>query len=480
MNDTLLRLYHALPGPARSTLATLRGLQLRFWRYGRETEALIAGAREREHWAPDRWRAWQEERLAFVLHRAATQVPYYRELWRKRRSAGDRRSWAYLEHWPVLEKDTLRAHAAALIADDCSPRRMWEDHTSGTSGKPLTVWRSRAAERHLYALAAARRRQWYGVSRQNRSAILGGQLVTPQRQRHPPFWVWNAALRQLYMSSYHLGPRFLPAYFDALVRYRVTYIEGYTSSLFALAQEALRLGRDDLCMAVAITNAEPLPEYQRRVIAQAFHCPVRETYGMAEAVVAASECEAGHMHLWPEVGWTEVLEHGAPTVPGTVGELVCTGLLNTDMPLVRYRVGDRAALAPLAACRCGRSLPELAGIEGRSDDVLYASDGLRLGRLDPVWKGDLPIREAQLIQEALNRVRVRYAPLAGFTDRATDAIVAALRARLGPVDVVLEAVPEVPRGANGKFRAVVCALSARERAAIEARSRPTAPERSLV
>ena len=30
------------------------------------------------------------------------------------------------------------------------------------------------------------------------------------------------------------------------------------------------------------------------------------------------------------------------TVPR--GDLVCTGLLNKDMPLIRYRVGDRGAL----------------------------------------------------------------------------------------------------------------------------------------
>ena len=37
-------------------------------------------------------------------------------------------------------------------------------------------------------------------------------------------------------------------------------------------------------MTVAITNAEPVYDYQRATIAQAFNCPVRETYGMAEIV----------------------------------------------------------------------------------------------------------------------------------------------------------------------------------------------------
>jgi len=79
----------------RSVAASLRGLYLRSWRYGPESERLVAEALEREHWSAERFKAWQEERLASVLHRAATCVPYYREQWAARRRQGDRASWAY-------------------------------------------------------------------------------------------------------------------------------------------------------------------------------------------------------------------------------------------------------------------------------------------------------------------------------------------------------------------------------------------------
>src|SRR5919108_1156824 len=108
MRDTVLRLYHRLPAPTRSVAASLRGLYLRSWRYGPETERLVAEALEREQWSPERWKIWQEERLAYVLHRAATQVTYYREQWAARRRRGDRASWEYLENWPILEKEVVR------------------------------------------------------------------------------------------------------------------------------------------------------------------------------------------------------------------------------------------------------------------------------------------------------------------------------------------------------------------------------------
>src|SRR5206468_239017 len=142
----------------------------------------------------------------------------------------------------------------------------------------------------------------------------------------------------------------------------------------------------------------------------AFGCQLCETYGMAEIVAAASECPSGGLHLWPEVGCLEVVKEGQ-SVRCEAGDFICTGLLNSDMPLIRYRVGDRGILGNSKEfCPCGRTLPKLASVEGRSDDALYTSDGRRVGRLDPVFKMRLPLHEAQIIQETLNRVRVRYVP----------------------------------------------------------------------
>ncbi|MGQ9698833.1 MAG: phenylacetate--CoA ligase family protein, partial [Armatimonadota bacterium] len=325
----MLTLYHNLPYPLRVLAVSARGYYLRWWRYGPETERLVEEALERETWSPERWKAWQGERLAYVLHRARHRVPYYRAYWDERERRGDRASWEYLENWPVLKKEPLRAHPHAFVADDCDVRRMFHEHTSGTTGTPLSLWIGRRALRQWYALFEARWRRWYGVSRRDRWGILGGQLVTPFEQTKPPFWVWNFALRQLYLSSYHLSPAFIPTYVDALKRHRVHYLWGYASSLYTVAASALEQGLEVPSMRVAISNAEPLYEFQREAIARAFQCPVRNTYGMSEMVAAASECERGRLHLWPEAGVVEVLANGADeALPlGQTGRLICTGLL---------------------------------------------------------------------------------------------------------------------------------------------------------
>jgi phenylacetate-CoA ligase len=468
MNALLLKRYHDLPPLLRSVAATMRGGYLRAWRYGPRTDQLRDQALERDYWTPQRWATWREERIAYVLHRAATKVPYYRAHWAARRRHGDSASWEILGNWPFLEKETLRENPDAFVAEDCSRFQMFHDHTSGTSGKSLDLWLSRGSVQAWYALFEARCRNWNGVSRHDRWAIIGGQLVAPAKQTEPPFWVWNASLHQLYMSAYHLAPRNAASYFEALRRYGIRYIVGYPSAIHALAREALAQNLETPRLDFVLANAEPVLEQQRHDIQKAFGCVVRETYGMAEIVAGASECQHGRMHLWPELGDLEVIDDGQSKEAG-LGELVCTGLLNVDMPLIRYRVGDRGAL-PLSStlCDCGRTLPILGAIDGRVDDVLFAADGRTVGRLDPVFKSRLPIREAQIIQDALDTIRVRYIPVHGFSPADGRALVDRIRDRMGPVKVVLEEVESIPRTSNGKFRAVICNLSLedRERASI--------------
>lgn len=464
MSDWKLQLYHRLPSPIRSVAASLRGMYLRSWRYGPETERLLQEALERESWSAARWHTWQQERLAYVLHRAATQVPYYREQWAARRRNGDRASWEKLANWPILTKEKVRNQPEAFVANDCNVRYMFTRHTSGSSGTPLSLWWSKSTTYKWYALFEVRWRHWNNVSRYDRWAILGGQLVTPIRQHTPPFWVWNAGMNQLYMSSYHLAPENVSAYLKALHHYRVTYVFGYASSMYALAQMAVERGLQAPWLKVAISNAEPLYQHQRDTISQVFQCPVRDTYGMGEIVCAASECQSRVMHLWPEVGIVEVLHDDAdvPCNAEESGRIIGTGILNVDMPLIRYEVGDRGAIASTdTVCSCGRKLPILSKIEGRLDDVILTPEGRTVGRLDPVFKGDIPVREAQIIQESQQQIRICFVPASGYTEQDGLSIVQRLRDRVGDMAIVLEPVEAIPRAANGKFRTVVSKVHCR-------------------
>ncbi|MDA8020281.1 MAG: hypothetical protein MPN21_22820 [Thermoanaerobaculia bacterium] len=452
------RVFRRLPQPLKTLAASAHGARLARRRYGgvgrvSETERLVEEALEREHWDRTRWQPFLDELRSKILRHAASRVPHYRRHWRGEPSLD-------LEDWPVLDKETVRREPMSFVAAG-SPK-LYPEATSGTTGTPLRLFRSSAVERAWYALFEARSRRWYGVDRFSPWAILGGRLVAPTRRLDPPFWVWNAGLRQLYLSSHHVRPAAAGHYVDVMARRGIRHVYGYPSAVHELARAILETDSEAgrrLGLTVVVTNAEPLLEVQRRDIQSAFGCPVRETWGMAELVAAAGECEHGSMHLWPEVGHVEVVEGDRGS------EILATTLIARDQPLIRYRLGDRLPDAPeppgRATCPCGRTLPVLGPLEGRVDDLLLLPDGRRIGRLDPVFKGDLPLREAQIVQETPDRVRLRYVPADGFGGDDAQELYHRLAERLGPIDnlqILLDEVERVPRESNGKFRAVVRAF----------------------
>ena len=458
MNGISQRLYNSLPPSLRSVAASGRGYYLRWWRYGLETEGLVDAALERDMWSERQWKTWQHGRLTDLLHRAATKVPYYREYWRRRRRTGDRASWDTLEHWPVLKKDALRATPEAFVAEDCSSRRMLPFYTSGSSGKPLKLWISRTDDRFWYALFEARWRRWYGLSRSNRWAIVAGQLVTPISQRQPPYWVWNRGLNQLYMSSLHIGERTAKDYLNAMQVYEIQYLYCQSAAGALIARFGLEQDLDPPPLKAVITSAEPLFPHQREAISQFFQCPVRATYGMAERVLGASECEAASMHAWPDAGILEVIDDdGDERVPeGHAGRFICTGLVNLNMPLIRYEVGDRGSVMPeTTRCSCNRTLPVIDSIDGRLDDVIVTPDGRRVGRLSPAFKGAIAIHEAQVIQESEQLLRVLVVPAQGYSVKDAEAITSNLRDRVGNMQIEIDEVSRIARSATGKFRGVI-------------------------
>jgi phenylacetate-CoA ligase len=455
-------LYARLPAPLQTAAVWWRGWTLQRRRYRGIFRETVEEARRHETLPAAGLAAMQLGELRDMLRHAIERVPHYRDATgRAGPSMADLRSLDDLRRWPILEKDRVRESASRFLSDGLRPSDLIRIETSGTTGTPLLTFRDLEAERLWFAYFERRIRNWAGVTHRDRWAMLGGRVIVPVTRRRPPFWKYNPFMRQLYMSSYHLAPEFLDRYLEALRAYRPVYLYGYASSCEALARHVLDRGATDLRFRVVLTSSETLFEHQRRIIERAFGCPVRDSYGSAEMVALATECEAGALHVSPEVGIVEVLRDGEPVRKGETGELVCTGLLNRAMPLIRYRTGD-AAVQGAGACRCGRALPILRRIEGRVDDLLWTRDGRAIGRLDPVFKGVENVVEAQIVQERVDGIRVRLVPAAGYRDEDGRRIAANLTERMGEVHVVVEIVPRIER-VNGKFRAVICLLPGRGR-----------------
>lgn len=99
-----------------------------------------------------------------------------------------------------------------------------------------------------------------------------------------------------------------------------------------------------------------------------------DVYSSAEVGYIAMQCpESENLHIQSESVFVEVLdEAGKPCQPGEVGEVIVTPLHNLAMPLLRYSIGD---FAEVGSCSCGRTLPVLKHIMGRTRSMVRLANG---------------------------------------------------------------------------------------------------------
>ena len=469
MNALVQRLYWALPYSTKCWLASRNAHKLDAERFGSEYEGLVREITGRSHWTADQFLSHQRDALRTLIRHAATCVPYYRQQFAEAGlDPASIREIDDLQRVPVLEKATARANPGLLVDETLDRSALIVQYTSGTTGSPLALYRDVRVNSATFAFADAR---WHAAAgmcrRRNRSVSIGGHLVAEPGRRKPPFWVCNRRWNQLYMSSYHLSPANMDSYVAVLREFGADYIEGYPSSIHALASHVIERKLQPVPFKACFVTAETLFDFQREAIREAFGCRTHNQYGCGEFAAFACECPHGTMHLSPEVGIVEVLDdRDRPVDCGQTGRLVCTGLMNRVQPFIRYRLGDMGAIGG-RSCPCGSEMPILSHIEGRVDAVLLTRDGRRIGRLDPVFKGLRGIREAQVVQDDWEQFRVRIVPSVEYTARMGTEVKESLEERLGPGNAVrVEVVDAIERTGAGKFRAVVCRLpeEARRRA----------------
>lgn len=451
-------LYSASPVWLQNVGISVYGVLWRQQRYGGNFLELVAQFQARERFSFDEWRDYQTGQLRALLLHAYQTVPYYHNLFNSlglRTQSLENFSLEDLSRLPLLEKETIRRNLNDFLDQGPDRRRLHIDHTSGTTGTPLPVLRSTLTNRAISAAYEARIRRWAGVNYRMSRAMIGGRIVVPPTRAKPPFWRYNLAERQLYLSAFHISPANTSNYVAALNFFRPNYLVGYASAHYFLARNAEEQGLQLYRPKAILTSSDSLTSEMRQLLQRVYGCQVFDGYSGVENCCLASECEYHHMHLSPDVGIVEFSgSDGRPAPPGERGEIVATGLLNFDQPLIRYRTGDYAILS-LQPCPCGRQMPVLEELVGRLEDTVVGQDGREIIRFQGVFL-DLPhVREGQIVQKTLTHFQVRLAVNAGFSEDEKRIIYQRFIERLGQITLEFQFVDHIERTERGKFRAVI-------------------------
>jgi len=407
---------------------------------------------ESQWWSEQQLAEYQIEQLQTTVKNAYVSVPYYRgalDIYDIRPE--NICSLSDIVNLPILEKEYVRRYHGEMVSRAQIFPVLYKCHTSGTTGKPLTLYRDLRNVGFEQAILA-RQWQWAGLGGKDRYATLKGEVTSPTRIAQRQYWEFSKAENKLIMSSYHLSAKTMDHYLAALRKYKILGIEGYPSSVYALARFLLERDQQ-LPMKAILTTSETLTQKQKSAIEKAFACRVFDYYGMAERVAAIHTCEHGRYHLVPEYSLVEFIK--TDRLGDGCFEVVGTSLNNRAMPLIRYRVGDIVKPGN-EQCPCGRAYPVIKSIIGRRDDYIVTPSGKLVGRLDHIFKGVQHLLEAQLYQPDRERVVLRIVADKDYRRKDGQEILEKLQQRLGEEMLLeIENVASIPRNGRGKFKAVV-------------------------
>jgi phenylacetate-CoA ligase len=453
------RIYAALPIPLQNLACTWAGWRRARLRMGRRfhqrlSEWEVTGTSSR-----DVLRTIQRQRLARIVEIARTHVPYYRDLLPPSiRRDPDMAIEETLSRIPPLEKTTYRDAPERFRARHIPPHRLIRGRTSGTTGTALPLWYTVETIAEEFA-TVWRQRRALGVRIGDPNLTFNGPVVVPFEQTRPPFWRRNYWGRQTLFSLYHMAPRNLREYVTAIHELPATYVQGYPSSLHLVARAMLESGRplEHGRLVAVFTSSESLLAFQRAAIEAAFGAPVRDRYGTSELAVSMTACAYNRLHVDMEFGIVEV-EAVEETEAWVRGPLLVTGFANEATPFLRYRVGDVGTRLK-RPCECGRPGDVFLDVDGRIEDYVATPDGRLIGRLDHVFKDQLAVAEAQILQDRPDAIEVRVVRRPDYDARSELGLLTEIRARLGgEIRVDVRYVDHIPREANGKFRAVKSAV----------------------
>jgi phenylacetate-CoA ligase len=424
---------------------------------GHATTGLLRALERSQWWNPERLEALRTARLREFLLHAGQHVPYYREAFRTHRFDASRVDGVdSLRALPFLTKTVIRDQGRALRSGRAGALKRYS--TGGSSGEPLIFYIGNGRVSHDVA-AKWRATRWWNVDVGDPEVVIWGspiELGAQDRMRA----LRDRILRTTLLPAFEMSDANLDHFVDEIVRIRPRMVFGYPSALALVAGRAKqrRVRLDVLGIRVAFVTGEQVYPEHRRLLEQVMGCRVAAGYGARDAGFIAHECPAGSLHICAEDIVVEIVdERGEPLPAGQAGEIVVTHLATHDFPFVRYRTGDIGVLDD-RRCPCGRGLPLLREVRGRSTDFVVAADGTRMHGLALIYvlRERPEVRAFKIVQETRQRLRVQVVPAAGWSASVEEAIRDALRARLGrATQVEVELTDSIPAERSGKYRYVV-------------------------
>lgn len=404
----------------------------------------------------------QLKKLKLFLSDVEQHVPYYHELFKQLQfSPGQIESLSELEKLPLTTKPVIRDNIEQLTADNAN--NLAKFNTGGSTGAPLIFYIGKKRVSHDVA-AKWRATRWWGVDIGDPEAVIWGSPIELGKQDLIKI-IRDKLIRTYLIPAFEMSPVNVDGFIKQIKALKPKMLFGYPSALAHIAAHAEKTEQklNDLGIKVAFVTSERLYDHQREKIEQIFSCPVANGYGGRDAGFIAHQCPSGGMHITAEDIIIEIVDsNGQVLPPGEAGEIVVTHLATRDFPFIRYCTGDVGKLSD-ASCQCGRGLPLLKEIQGRTTDFIIAENGTVLHGLALIYvlRDIEGIESFKIIQKSTDEIKVQVVKNENYFQQNELKIIQEFKQRLGQsVAVKVEYMTEIAKEKSGKFRYVISHVSA--------------------
>ncbi len=415
----------------------------------------------------DELRSAQRRRLNELLVYCDARVPFYRELFALRgidpRAVDDVDQLR--ERGFFTSKAIVRSAGESILSTEFAKETLHNSATSGSTGAPVLFymtydnWCLRMAVKY-------RSEDFIGKPLGTPTTMIWGHKPGQTRSARFKSSLYWAFQNYQFISAFDIGEEALVDALASIRRFGARFVESYVTVVYLMARLVAKYRLEPPRLDGIIAGAERLYDFQKEEIERSFRCPVFNRYGCTEFSNVAVECETREgLHINVDNLWVEVVDDDDRPVTNALGDIVITDLANRAMPLIRYKIGDKAVMTD-DLCSCGRTFPMLRNIVGRVSDTLRMADGTEIHDMYFLWKlSRAPgLVRFRVVQDTPAHIRVEIEH-DGAVDRATtsrwiDDALADLAGRGVAHDI--EYVGSIPLTGAGKMRFFVSELAGRD------------------
>ncbi len=330
-----------------------------------------------------------------IFRRAYNNSDFYKKLYSEHGiSPADIKDITDISKLPIIDRHIIK-HQVNNIYNGFDFMKV-KGLTSGTSGVPLTVYRTpvniateQAYIRHY--------RQMHGFKAGQ--PLLSIRGVLGKNTAHEFYKRANI----LYISSPNINANTIEQYYQMIKEFGPVAVEAFPSYLYKLCLELEKKGLE-LNIPNAFTSSETLYQFQREKVEGYLGTKIHDWYGNVERSIGLAQDANGKYYPLPLYSINEFQKD----------RIITTALINKNFPLIRYAVDDKITVGSTDFLKNLVS-PEIILIEGRAGDNLDLKDGSVVGCIDHAFKGVNNLEMAQVHQYNVERpIEVKLVTTAAF------------------------------------------------------------------